>query len=714
VKPWEKSYGTTEQPEQQVAHTPVKDGPWTKYSAPATTAPEPTAAKAERKPSVVSGIVSAMQGPTLGFYDEAVGATGAAVEAAGNLTPWGSGRSVGEAYRHHRDAARASADAYEKANPVLSHVERAAASLPLAIAAPAVQAAKTGGAMLTQAAKLGAGYGAVAGAGDSRATDAEGMTKDMITGAAGGAVLGPAVAGGLSAASMAAKGITAQVAKAAEGTSFADTVAAHGITYRPGAAAQQPAAQNTLSNTAQKIVQELGITHRPGAAAQQTAAAKIAQAIERDAGGRGALTNPLDIIAARQRTLGPEATIADAGGQNTRQLLDTLATLPGKTKDATERLIHSRQASRADRLIGAAESGLGTNGARLPETLEALDIARKEAAGPLYDRVRQTTLAVDPVLESLLERSRNAFGVAKRIAEANGQKFTLLDSNPGVDALMRPQQKVAPLAQLDTLKRSLYDLEQAHINPETGRLNELGNAYKDLRRELVAKIDSMTTDQAGVSFYKAARDAYAGPTELRAAANLGSQAMSKDAWKISQMTDGMSASELEAFRVGAFESLRKKLGTEGGQTQVLKMWKEPATAEKLRELFGDQRSFRQFAADVAREARLKRLESVGRGSQTASRAAGLGDLDTAAINEAGNAARSAVTGNVSGLVNSAAQAWNKASTPEPVRDEIGRLLTAKGEQGAKNLAEIRSIVEQVLEERTQRAARAGAFSGSQQ
>lgn len=686
MKPWEKSYGTTEQPAQQTPPAPAKDGPWSKYAAPDATAPEPTEAKAERKPSVVSGIVSAMQGATLGHYDELVGATGAAVEAVGNLTPWGSGRSVGEAYRHHRDAARASADEYEKANPVLAHVERAAASLPLAIAAPAVQAAKTGGAMLTQAAKLGAGYGAVAGAGDSRATDAEGMTKDMITGAAGGAVLGPVVAGGLSAASMAAKGITGQVAKAAEGTRFADTVAAHGITPRTEIAAQQTAAQ------------------------------KIAQAIERDTGSRGGvtLTNPLDVIAARQRTLGPEATIADAGGQNTRQLLDTLATLPGKTKDATERLIHSRQAGRADRLIGAAESGLGTNGARLPQTLEALDVARKEAAGPLYDRIRQTTLAVDPVLESLLERSRNAVGVAKRIAEANGQKFTLLDGNPGVDALMRPQQKVAPLAQLDTLKRSLYDLEQAHINPETGRLNELGNAYKDLRRELVAKIDSMTTDQAGVSFYKAARDAYAGPTELRAAANLGSQAMSKDAWKISQMTDGMSASELEAFRVGAFESLRKKLGTEGGQTQVLKMWKEPSTAEKLRELFGDQRSFRKFAADVAREARLKRLESVGRGSQTASRAAGLGDLDTAAINEAGNAARSAVTGNVSGLVNSAAQAWNKASTPEPVRDEIGRLLTAKGEHGAKNLAEIRSIVEQVLEERTQRATQAGAFSGSQQ
>ena len=683
--PWEKY--ATPQATPDDAPAPATDGPWSKYSAPAASVPEPTPAKpqAGNKPSAVAGIVSAMQGPTLGFYDELVGATGAAVEAAGNLTPWGSGRSVGESYKLYRDAARASSDAYMKENPVLGHVERAVASLPVALVAPAGQVAKTGSSMIGQAAKVGAGFGAVAGAGDSTATDATGMAKDIATGAAGGAVLGPLVAGGLTAAGAVAKGVAGQVAKAAEGTRFADTVA------------------------------RMGITPQVEQGAQNTATQKIAQAIERDAGGRGVTTNPLDVIAARQGKLGPEATIADAGGQNTRQLLDTLATLPGKTKDATENLIHARQAGRADRLIDAAESGLGTNGARLPQTLEALDAARKEAAGPLYDQVRQTTLAVDPVLESLLERSSNAFGVAKRIAEANGQKFTLLEGNPGVDALMRPKQKVAPLSQLDTLKRSLYDLEQSNVNPETGRLNELGNAYKDLRRELVAKIDTMTADPAtGESFYKQARDQYAGFTELRAAANLGARSMSQDAWKIGQMTDGLSESEMQAFKIGAFESLRKKLGSEGGQTQVLKMWKEPNTQEKLRELFADQKSFRQFAADVAREARLKRLESVGRGSQTASRAAGLGDLDTSTLTEAGNAARSAATGNVTGLVNAAAKAWNRVATPEPVRDEMGRLLTAKGEQGTRNLTEIRGIVQQILEERAKRAAQAGVLSGSQQ
>lgn len=85
-----------------------------------------------------------------------------------------------------------------------------------------------------------------------------------------------------------------------------------------------------------------------------------------------------------------------------------------------------------------------------------------------------------------------------------------------------------------------------------------------------------------------------------------------------------------------------------------------------------------------------------------------------AVTEAGNAARSAATGNLSGVVNAAAKAWNRVATPEPVRDEMGRLLTGRGEQGTKNLTEIRSIVEQILDDRAKRAAQAGVISGSQQ
>lgn len=681
--------------EEQVANptaAPVADGPWSKYSA-----PEPAQTQAqslgESQPGIVKGLISTLQGPSMGFADELAGVGGAVTGAIANLTPYGDGKGFVENYRNTRDAARAASESHMKENPVLGHIERIGASLPVVAATPLASAVQKASGPLSRAlgavpesVKAGIKFGGISGLGDSTAQDAQGLAKDAATSAGISGALGPVFSGIARAGGAVANNIGQQIASTPGGRNLLSTISDMGT--RTGISASALPSED--------------------GGARKYAAQKIAESIERDKPG---LTNPLNIVSARLNTLGNEATIADAAGQNTKQLLDTLATLPGETKNAAERLIRSRQAGRADRLIGAAESGLGTNGARLPQTLEALDAARKEAAGPLYDKVRQTTLAVDPVLESLLERSSNAFGVAKRIAEANGQKFTLLEGTPGVDALMRPQPKVAPLSQLDTLKRSLYDLEQSHINPETGRLNELGNAYKDLRRELVAKIDNLTTDQNGTSFYKAARDAYAGPSELRAAANLGNQAMSKDAWKIGQMTDGMSDSELQAFRIGAFESLRKKLGTEGGQTQIMKMWKEPATAEKLRELFADQKSFRQFAAEVAKESRLKGLESVGRGSQTAARAAGMGDLDMAAVTDAGNVARSAATGNITGIASAASNLWNRVKTPESVRNEMGDIIMSKGIKGAQNINEVKSIIEQIREEKARKAAQAGTWAG---
>ncbi len=308
MKPWEKDWAT--QGAQVATASPAPQRPWEKEWGGGNQQVREAAPVASEQPnaashgtSIVGRAVSAMQGPAMGWYDEAVGATGALVEGVGNLTPWGTGRSMSEAYQKHRDDTRNIVAGHEKANPVMAQVDRAAAAAPLALLNPFAAASRAvagSGGLVSQAARTGAAAGAVAGAGDSTATDAGGVVKDIAAGTAGGAVMGPVVAGGISAASAAAKGLTRAAAKAAEGMGLAG------------------------------VVSRLGITHAADQGALNQAAPKILQVIERDAGGRGALTNPLDVIAARQAKLGSEATIADAGGQNTRQLLDTLVTSGSK------------------------------------------------------------------------------------------------------------------------------------------------------------------------------------------------------------------------------------------------------------------------------------------------------------------------------------------------------------------------------------------------
>lgn len=728
--PWEKYQATPDQSPAAPSVPQTADGPWSKHATQpnAQLANSQAKANGESAPGLLKGMISTMQGPAMGFADELAGVGGAITGTLANLTPYGDGKSFAQNYRDTRDAARAASESHMKDNPVLGHVERIAASLPVIAATPAVQAAQRTGlvsAVLPESVKAGVKYGTVAGLGESNAEDAKGMATDAVIAGGISGIAGPIISGALRGAGALASNVGQQVASTQTGRNIlaAANGAAQGVGNRIAQASQT--AGSKIADGTGGIRDEIAnvVAGSGGRAGGLVAAAlsgadgnprryameKVAQALERDKAGAA---DPLNRAGARLAKLGDEATVADAGGQNTKQLLDTLATLPGQTKDSAERLIRSRQAGRGGRLIEAAEAGLSPKGARLAGTLEALDVARRDAAAPLYERVRNSSIPYDQKLSSILQRADSAFSQAKQLAKINGEKFTLGDEAPVVDALMNRRQSAIPLQQLDTLKRTLYDLEQGHVNPETGRLNEIGNAYKNLRRELVAYVDRATTDpKTGESFYKAARDAYAGPSELRAAANLGNQAMAKDAWKIAELTDGLSPGELEAFRIGAFESLRKKFGTEGGQTQILKMWKEPGTSEKLKELFGNERAYREFASSVAKEARLKGLESVGRGSQTAARSAGMGDLDMAAVSDAGNVARSAATGSLSGMVTGAANLWNRVKTPESVRDEMGDILMAKGHKGAQNINQIKSIVQQVREERERKAAQAGKFAG---
>jgi hypothetical protein len=267
---------------------------------------------------------------------------------------------------------------------------------------------------------------------------------------------------------------------------------------------------------------------------------------------------------------------------------------------------------------------------------------------------------------------------------------------------------------LDHVKQGLDQKIAKQWDAVEGKLTPLGTAYQDLKIKLVQELDHATTDRnTGQSLYKSARDAFAGPSALIDAAQQGRSALSKDGASIANITSGMSQSELQAFRLGSFEALRNKLGKESGQTEILKMWKEPATREKLKEIFGDEVSFRSFAANVAKESRLKGLESVGRGSQTAARQYGAGDLDVGALTDAGGALAAAKTGNVAGALGAASNLWNKIATPEPVRNEIGGLLMSQGAAGQQNLKDMTDMIQRMNTKNGRIAQGMGAAAGSQ-
>jgi hypothetical protein len=621
--------------------------------------------------SSLQGLVAAVNGPLMGFGDEVLAALGTPLKSLVN------GQSMGENYRELRDGYRGMIDARTEEAPVTTALTQAATSAPMLVLNPlgkvfgaaksaipllrsAPVAAKVGG-MLPRAANAAAsgfGYGTVQGMGDSTSEDAQGVLEDGLASGATGAVL---------------------------------------------SGAMSPVA-SVLGAGVRNVQQRISPSAALGYAKQ-----KVAEAISRDARGtvfQSGQSNPVAQASARMGKLGQEATIADAAGQNTKQLLDTISTLPGRTKDAAEQLIHSRQAGRAGRLIAAADSGLSAGGERMSPQVERWVTQRQNDAAPIYNRLRETTVSPSTSLQSIVSAADDlgAVGLGREMSTARQIPFTLDAKTPGTWSMN----------DLDHVKQGLDQKIAKQWDPVEGKLTPLGTAYQDLKSKLVQELDHATTDsKTGVSLYKSARDAFAGPSALIDAAQQGRAALTKDGTSIARITNELSQSELHAFRLGSFEALRNKFGKESGQTEILKMWKEPATRERLKEIFGDEFKFRSFAANVAKEAQLKGLESVGRGSQTAARQFGAGDLDVGALTDAGGAFAAAKTGNVVGALGAARNLWTNIATPESVRNEMGGLLMSKGAVGQENLHGLTDLIQRINAQHNIYSQGLGGAVGSQ-
>ena len=623
-----------------------------------------------QKSQAEKGFLAAMQGPTMGFYDEIAGAVAAPVRAITEGVP------LSQAYQEQRDIIRGATESYTKENPYTSAGLQVAATIPtMAIGAPArvgqainrgvvtpvmeaisprlaqfqrylTQAPATGqvmgmGQRMAQAGATGLGYGMVGGLGTSEGETIADISKDVARGGVVGGVVGPISQPVMSVLGAGGRQIAARVSPA------------RAETY-----AQQKVAEALLRDTPPDL-----------------------------------LASALTMSQARMGRLGPEARIADVGGANMRQLLDTIATLPGETKQALERAIRERQAGRAGRLVTAADTALGTAGAQFQQSIDNFSELRRLESRPFYNVIDQAVVQVDDGLMKLLKRSESSHSAAELLYRTKtGQTIDLSKLQPG--------QRV-PMNVLDTLKQSLYDSAQSL---KRSGANQQANAYDDVRQELIKTLSDKSPRIGGKSAYAQAMEKWAGPSQMMDAAELGRKAMTGDIVNFQQELRGLTDSEIAAFSVGALQALRQKTGTEAGQTSLLKMWKEPATQERLKSIFG--KDYREFAAAVAREARLKGFESAGRGSQTAARAAGMADLDVAPVMQAGQAV---ATGNVPGMVTSASNLFGQVRTPEAVRNQMGRILLSREQQKLVDLSE--SI--RRMNEARSRAAGAGGYIGGQ-
>lgn len=620
------------------------------------------------KSTLQRGALTALQGPTFGFADELYGAVSAPFTAAMQNIP------LGQAYQQGRDVVRGQTESFEQESPFTAAGLQLGASLPMAMVsapaaigravmpaitralpsvAPTVQAAGRYmtaaptattamglGQRTAQAAGSGAGYGFVSGLGASNERDA----MDILNDAARSSLIGGTL-GGVSQPTMSVL----------------------------GAAGRQATAR--MSPTA------------AGNYAQQ----KVAESLIRDV-PENLAPSALNMAQARLLKLGPEARIADVGGKSTRNLLDVQATLPGTTADAVERAIRERQVGRAGRLMAGADEALGAQNAQFNQSIENFSNQRFAASRPYYAAIDQSTATVNNAIFDALSKSKGVQGAAELLfSTKTGQVIDLAKLKTG---------ESVPMNVLDSLKQSLYD--------KSTELRKVGSnaqaeAYDKVRIQLIKELEDQAPKIGGQSAYTMAMKTWAGPSQMMEAAEIGRKVMKGDILDMQQATKNLSASEIDAFRIGVLQGLREKTGTEAGQTSLLKFYKEPSTKARLQAAFGGD--YKAFSSSVLAEEALKRFESIGRGSQTATRLAGQADLDVAPLAQTAGAV---AAGNPMGIVTAAANLARQVQTPEAVRNEIGKILLSRDPKQIQQLSE---IIKQLNASRSRAASAAGFGAG---
>jgi hypothetical protein len=322
-------------------------------------------------------------------------------------------------------------------------------------------------------------------------------------------------------------------------------------------------------------------------------------------------------MAARLRELGPQATLADAGGENVLGLARGAAGTPGPAKNRAAMVLNARAEAEADRIAKVATRGLKGGDYYVQE--EAFLKGLRENAKPLYEEAYKTALD-SKNLSSLLERpvAKKAMREAARLAAIEGRRVSPLA--PELTAQAK-QAGVAPKGgvgkgvmteAVDDLKRGLDAMIEKNANEFTGRLNKEGFALTAFKNQLLREADRLNPA------YAKARAQYAGDAEVLKALREGREFLKMDREIIAKKLGELSGSAKEAYRSGALRAIKDVVEKTPDQASAARrLFGNSMLRGKLRELFPDQKSFNEMARVLVAEAQFSKTRAaVLSGSRT--------------------------------------------------------------------------------------------------
>lgn len=560
-------------------------------------------------------------------------------------------------YKTLRDKIRAEQAQFAQNNPIMSPaLEIGGAALPAiaalvgsgGAAAPALAAG--GRSLLGRAATgaaVGAGYGAVQGAG--AAPEMEDVPGSMAT------------SGGLGAAF----GLAFPLAGA--GIGLAGDVAETGVR----GAAQRGGAMGRMAQRAVPMLDRR---------AEARARAKLGQAF-----GDDMMTPEQAAERLREMTQrGAPAVVADVGEENVRELANTAFLIPGEGRRRIAQTATDRVKGTSGRLAENVERTGRTTLGNTNQVVREIAEARKAPAARLYNAAFE---AGDVTLD---ERGIDLLlSTDFRKSWYDGARLAKLDNTLGNAPALKPLyrkvvneagQETIELVRMPTVRDIDYikkGLDELIDEAERKGKGNLVRIYTQAKNELLGQVDQQ------VPVYAEARQFWGGQEGLMRAIEKGKRFLRGGDDDFADQVAGFTQDELEMYRRGAANGIAEMLRRRDGRATALNILTDPTAQARLKQIFPDEESFEMLRKVIGDEERMGQLYNrTMRQSQTAQNLAGI--LDFATDIRPGTftqtSPRDLASRAMAGLVNTGLRGTQASSATA-----LSKLLTTGGEEGAQLL-----------------------------
>lgn len=377
--------------------------------------------------------------------------------------------------------------------------------------------------------------------------------------------------------------------------------------------------------------------------------------------------------------------LADLGGDNVKGLLRAAVSIPSQARSMAEKTFAPRQFQQSERVFKDALKALAPGTAPRTASLE-LAAARAKAAKPLYEaayleplQLKGVQYTIDDLMEIL-----NRPTMRKAVRVAYQHAADLKKSLPRIIDKDGKITEVPDVEFLDWIKREGLDtVYERFRDSTTGKVNLKDPAVRvvdTLRRQFIEIVDDLAPA------YKAARDAFAGPSASLSAIERG-QAFVRNFRRSPAATEeavkSMSQSEKEFFRIGVAQSVQDIVeNSPDGADVVKRLFGTPRLREAMRLVMPSEEALVQFEQAIEREAnmfRTGRIAGFESGSPTARIAEEVADLAADVGITPGKVLEAVTTGSPRPLAGGLFQKLSggqKQALKADVADAIGKILMA--------------------------------------